>query len=82
VAEEVAARFLQLRKRNLEQSLSQMQFQLQAAQEEKAAGEVREDELREMAREVQKLAAQKSRLEQALARRQGLASQPLSPSKW
>jgi DNA primase len=83
VAEEVAARFLQLRKRNLEQSLSQIQFQLQAAQEETpGVGGERQDELNDMAREVQRLAAQKARLEQALARHQGLASQPLSQSKW
>jgi DNA primase len=83
VAEEVTARFLQLRKRNLEQSLSQMQFQLQAVQEEAAAGvPERQDDVREMAREVQRLATFKSSVEQALARRQGLGGRPLSSAKW
>jgi DNA primase len=69
VLEEVLARFLQLRKRVLDSDLQQIQFQLLAAQDDREAAE----EKMMLAGRVRKLAGQKVRLEQALARRQGLA---------
>jgi DNA primase len=74
VLEEVLARFLQLRKRVLDSDLQQIQFQLLAAQDE--AGSEATDEKAVLAGQVRKLAGQKARLEQALARRQGLSPAP------
>ncbi len=74
VLEEVLARFLQLRKRVLDSDLHQIQFLLLAAQDEaRLAGSEATDEKAVLAGQVRKLAGQKSRLEQALARRQGLS---------
>ena len=74
VLEEVLARFLQLRKRVLDSDLQQIQFQLLAAQDEaREAGSEATDEQAVLAGQVRKLAGQKARLEQALARRQGLS---------
>ena len=74
VLEEVLARFLQLRKRVLDSDLHQIQFLLLAAQDEaRLAGSEATDERAVLAGQVRKLAGQKSRLEQALARRQGLS---------
>jgi len=70
VLEEVLARFLQLRKRVVDSELQQIQFQLLAAQDESEPSE----EKAMLAGRVRKLAGQKGRLEQALARRQGLAA--------
>jgi hypothetical protein len=72
VADEIAARFLQLRKRSLEENLSKIQFLLRVAEEPDQLGdEVSEIDIVEYKSEVQRHALQKARLEQALARRQG-----------
>lgn len=72
VADEIAARFLQLRKRSLEENLSKIQFLLKLAEEPDDIGdEVSEIDIVEYKSEVQRHALQKARLEQALARRQG-----------
>jgi DNA primase len=74
VLEEVLARFLQLRKRVLDSDLQQIQFLLLTAQDEaREAGSEATDEKAVLAGRVQKLAGQKARLEQALARRQGMS---------
>ncbi len=71
-ADEIAARFLQLRKRSLEENLSNIQFLLKLAEEPDDIGdEVSEIDIVEYKSEVQRHALQKARLEQALARRQG-----------
>jgi DNA primase len=75
VLEEVLARFLQLRKRVLDSDLQQIQFQLLAAQDEsRETGAETSEEKTLLAGRVRKLAGQKARLEQALARRQGSAN--------
>jgi DNA primase len=72
VADEVTARFLQLRKRSLEGELSKLQFLLGTADESDEEGGVDvEVKIGEYKKEVQRHAVQKARLEQALARRQG-----------
>lgn len=72
VADEIAARFLQLRKRSLEENLSKIQFLLRVAEEPDQIGdEVSEIDIVGYKSEVQRHALQKARLEQALARRQG-----------
>ncbi len=74
VLEEVLARFLQLRKRVLDSDLHQIQFLLLAAQDEaRLAGSEATDEQAVLSGQVRKLAGQKARLEQALARRQGMS---------
>ncbi|OGO11623.1 MAG: hypothetical protein A2Y93_05055 [Chloroflexi bacterium RBG_13_68_17] len=74
VLEEVLARFLQLRKRVLDSDLHQIQFLLLAAQDEaRLAGSEATDERAVLSGQVRKLAGQKARLEQALARRQGMS---------
>ncbi len=74
VLEEVLARFLQLRKRVLDSDLHQIQFLLLAAQDEaRLAGSEASDEKAVLSGQVRKLAGQKARLEQALAKRQGLS---------
>lgn len=71
VADEITARFLQLRKRSLDEDLSKLQFLLASAQEmigsDEQAGEL---EINQYKSEVQRHAIQKAQLEQALARRQ------------
>jgi hypothetical protein len=77
VLEEVLARFLQLRKRVLDSDLQQIQFQLMTAQDDaRETGAETSEEKALLAGRVRKLAGQKARLEQALARRQGGASPP------
>lgn len=72
VADEIAARFLQLRMRSLEENLSKIQFLLRVAEEPDQIGdEVSEIDIVGYKSEVQRHALQKARLEQALARRQG-----------
>lgn len=72
VADEVTARFLQLRKRKLEEELSKLQFVLHAAEEtEDLQGERSEEDIAGFMREVQRFSVQKAKLDQALARRQG-----------
>ncbi len=68
-ADEIVARFLQLRMRHLERDLQQIRFRIQAAQERspETAGDT--EEVWNLTRQVQLLAPQKSRLEQALIRR-------------
>jgi len=74
VLEEVLARFLQLRKRVLDSDLHQIQFLLLAAQDEaRLAGSEATDERAVLSGQVRKLAGQKARLEQALAKRQGMS---------
>ena len=70
VLEEVLARFLQLRKRVVDSDLQQIQFQLLAAQDESEASE----EKAMLTGRVRRLAGQKSKLEQALVRKQGWAA--------
>jgi hypothetical protein len=62
-AEEIVAGFLRLRKRNLSASRSQLQFQLQAAQD----GE--QTEVMDLKKEVLRLTQAWDRLDRALARR-------------
>jgi DNA primase len=72
VTDEITARFLQLRKRSLEENLRKIQFLLKLAEEpEGISDEVSEIDIVEYKSEVQRHALQKARLEQALARRQG-----------
>jgi DNA primase len=71
VADEVAARFLQLRKQNLENELNRIQFLLQAAIEMEVDNSESEIDIGNYTREVQQYALQKAKLEQALAKRQG-----------
>jgi DNA primase len=79
VLEEVLADFLRLRKYNLEMSLSQLRFQLQAAQE-------MEDEQRLMDRpdierytlKAQELALKLARVERAINQRQGIRQSSLA----
>jgi DNA primase len=78
VADEIMARFLQLRKLVLDASLSQTQFQLLAAQESPSDDE----ELAVLTARVRLLAQQKARLEQALANRQSLAHDYRTPTEW
>jgi DNA primase len=77
VTDEITARFFQLRKRNLEENLSKIQFLLLLAEETEGTGdEVSEIDIVEYKSEVQRHALQKARLEQALARRQGSLLNP------
>jgi DNA primase len=72
VADEVTARFLQLRKRSLEGELSKLQFLLSTASEPEEVDEAQvEVKIGEYKKQVQRHAVQKAKLEQALARRQG-----------
>lgn len=71
VTDEISARFLQLRKRSLEENLRKIQFLLKMAEEPDGLSEVSEIDIVEYKSEVQRHALQKARLEQALARRQG-----------
>jgi len=80
--DEIAARFLQLRKRNLDFSLSRLRFQLEAVQagSEGEGGETLG--IGDLTRQVGGLASQKARLERALAKRQGTLRQSLLESGW
>jgi DNA primase len=71
VADEVAARFLQLRKQNLESELVKLQFLLNSAFELDTDEPDIEIEIGNYKKEVQQHAMQKAKLEQALAKRQG-----------
>jgi DNA primase len=71
VAEEVVARFLQLRKQRLEIGLSQAQFQLLEAQSSGRQAAEAEDLVTGLVREVQRLAEHKSRVEQAMGGQSG-----------
>jgi hypothetical protein len=71
VADEILARFLQLRKQRLEAALGQAQFKLMEAQAAgRPAGEA-EVLVAGLVREVQRLAEQKARVEQAMGGRSG-----------
>ncbi|MFA9404285.1 MAG: DNA primase [Anaerolineales bacterium] len=70
VREEIIANFLRLRKRNLEISLTNLRFQLQAEQESDAGGEeARKEQILFHTKEVQKIASTKDKLDRALSRR-------------
>lgn len=70
VREEIIANFLRLRKRNLEISLTNLRFQLQAEQESEAGGEeARKEQILFHTKEVQKIASIKDKLDRALSRR-------------
>jgi DNA primase len=69
VADEILARFLQLRKQRLESALGQAQFQLMEAQAADRRQPEAEELLGGLVREVQRLAEQKSRVEQAMGGR-------------
>ncbi len=71
VADEVAARFLQLRKQNLENELNRLQFLLQTAREFGGDETESEIDIGNYNKEVQHYAIQKAKLEQALAKKQG-----------
>jgi len=71
VADEVTARFLQLRKQNLESELTRLNFLLRTAAEMDVSDEDAEINIGNYKREVQQYAKQKAKLEQALAKRQG-----------
>jgi DNA primase len=69
VIEEVMLNFLRLRKRNLEASLLTLQMQQQAAQEQMdGAADGVDDRIRGLMERVRQTAAQKDRLDRALAR--------------
>jgi hypothetical protein len=65
VIEEIMANFLRLRKRNLEMTLTQLRFQLQAAQDSESIDEEGQEEVWRYTREVQRIASQKDRLDRA-----------------
>ncbi len=65
VIEEIMANFLRLRKRNLEMTLTQLRFQLQAAQDSESINEEGQEEVWRYTREVQRIASQKDRLDRA-----------------
>ncbi len=70
VREEIIANFLRLRKRNLEISLTNLRFQLQAEQESDAGEEeARKEQILFHTKEVQKIASTKDKLDRALSRR-------------
>jgi len=70
VHEEIIANFLRLRKRNLEISLTNLRFQLQAEQESDVGGEeARKEQILFHTKEVQKIASTKDKLDRALSRR-------------
>jgi DNA primase len=71
VADEVAARFLQLRKQNLENELNRLQFLLREAVGMDVDDSEADIDIGSYTNEVQQYAVQKAKLEQALARRQG-----------
>lgn len=71
VMEELLANFLRLRKGNLETSLHYLRFQLQEAQDADEDGQTKREEMWDHAREVQKIASQKDRLDKALSRQGG-----------
>ncbi|OGO18675.1 MAG: DNA primase [Chloroflexi bacterium RBG_16_48_8] len=71
VADEVSARFMQLRKQNLESELNRLQFLLRTAIEMDVSEADIEINIGNYKREVQLHAIQKAKLEQALAKRQG-----------
>jgi DNA primase len=78
VREEIIANFLRLRKRNLEISLTNLRFQLQAEQEsEDGEEEARKEQILFHTKEVQKIASTKDKLDRALSRRN--LSTSLSP---
>jgi DNA primase len=70
-ADEVAARFLQLRKQNLENELNRLQFLLREAVGMDVDDSEADIDIGSYTNEVQQYAVQKAKLEQALARRQG-----------
>lgn len=67
VLDEIRTNFLRLRKRNLETKLTQLRFQMQAAQEADVPEEERKGDVWYYTREVQQIAAQKERLDRAMA---------------
>ncbi|NIM92844.1 MAG: DNA primase [Anaerolineales bacterium] len=72
VLDEITARFLQLRKRSLEERLGKLYFLLQMTQDEVYLDDdVGVEPVVDYREEVQRHAIQKARLEQALAKRQG-----------
>jgi DNA primase len=71
VADEILARFMQLRKQRLENALGQAQFQLMEAQGAGSAAGEDDDLVGGLVREVQHLAEQKARVEQAIGGRSG-----------
>jgi DNA primase len=79
VIDEISARFLQLRKRNLDAELMNLHFLMQIAEEE-GTGEV--ERLQEFKEKVSRLAVQKSHLERALARRQGFIRTVTTGPEW
>jgi DNA primase len=74
VMEEVMSNFLRLRKRNLESSLLTLQLQQQSAQDESGPGtEGADDRAKGLMERVRQTAAQRDRLDRALARPLGAA---------
>lgn len=83
VMDEILARFLDLRKRNLEAKLVQLRFQIETEQENLSSGASEDKEaIWYHTREVQKLSAQKMGLDRALARRGGSTSPSLLTQEW
>jgi DNA primase len=82
VMDEVTARFLQLRKRRLDDRLRNLQFVLQSVGEGELDEADPEMDPIGLQREVQRYALLKARLEQALARRHGSASRALAGLEW
>jgi DNA primase len=71
VADDVVARFLQLRKQRLELGLNQAQFRLLEAQEAGEASSVEDDLKAVLVKQVMELASNKARLERALGGKTG-----------
>ncbi|MGD8822702.1 MAG: hypothetical protein PVG63_06335, partial [Anaerolineales bacterium] len=83
VLDEILARFLDLRKRNLEAKLVQLRFQIEAEQENLSTGASEDkDAIWYHTREVQKLSAQKMGLDRALATKGGSTSPSLLTQEW
>jgi len=79
VADEITARFLQIRKRSLEEDLSKLQFILRSAGEGDGSVDGNSEvDLEEYKTQIQQHAVQKAKLEQALAHRQGSFQNALS----
>jgi hypothetical protein len=71
VADDVVARFLQLRKQRLELGLNQAQFRLLEAQEAGEGSSVEDDLKAVLVKQVMELASNKARLERALGGKTG-----------
>jgi DNA primase len=80
VWEQVQANFLRLRKRKLESALTELQFELQVVEgNNEDSGEVSP---RQLAKEVQRIASQKERIDKALSGHKGISQETLAIQGW